>query len=218
VIECYDLIAEQANCAVHLWHHTRKANSQAASVDAARGASSFVDACRSVRVLETMTKDEAQKLNIKHGGYYFRAFSGKLNFAPPAEQSNWFRFVSVNLGNGFPFGDDVGVVEAWTHPGQNEAELTPSNVEAIRQAVGEGRWRDDVRADMWIGKAVAQALGLDHRDDVATVKKITKKLMVTGVLKIEPGKDSQRHDRVFVVLGDQSAPLDGVTRRDGDRE
>ena len=37
VIECYDYIAEQGNCAVHLWHHTRKGNGLGASVDSARG-------------------------------------------------------------------------------------------------------------------------------------------------------------------------------------
>jgi RecA-family ATPase len=51
VIECYDHIAEQANCGVQLWHHTRKGNGQGASLDSARGASSFVDACNSTGVI-----------------------------------------------------------------------------------------------------------------------------------------------------------------------
>lgn len=59
VVECYDDIAEAADCAVHLWHHTRKMGGQAVTIESARGAIAFVDAVRSARVLETMTKEEA---------------------------------------------------------------------------------------------------------------------------------------------------------------
>ena len=33
VIECFEDIAEVANCAVHLWHHTRKGRGEAATVE-----------------------------------------------------------------------------------------------------------------------------------------------------------------------------------------
>ena len=59
VIDAYDEIAERADCAISLWHHTRKGNALGATVDSARGASAFIDACRSVRILETMTTEEA---------------------------------------------------------------------------------------------------------------------------------------------------------------
>jgi hypothetical protein len=42
----------------------------------------FIDACRSVRIRETMPKDQAKKLKLEPG-YYFREFSAKRNFAPP---------------------------------------------------------------------------------------------------------------------------------------
>src|SRR6516165_10221111 len=113
VIECFEDIAQPANCAVHLWHHTRKGNGEGASVDSARGAKAFIDSCRSVRIFETMTKETAQKLRLDHPGFYFRAFSGKRNFAPPLDESDWFKFVSVQLNNSPLFGDDVGVVERW---------------------------------------------------------------------------------------------------------
>jgi hypothetical protein len=167
VIECYDLIAEQANCAVHLWHHTRKGNGQGASLDSARGASSFVDACRSVRVLEKMTPEEGKKQKIGNYRQYFRAFSGKLNFAPPTETSEWYHIESVAVMNGaLPFtmpvggngGDDVGVVKAWSLP--EAAALSPEAIEAIKKAVATPQWRADVRAAMWVGNEIAQVLGL----------------------------------------------------------
>ena len=39
-------------------------------------------------------------------GFYFRSFNGKRNFAPPADQSDWFKLESIDLRNG----DNVGVV------------------------------------------------------------------------------------------------------------
>jgi hypothetical protein len=179
VIECYDHIAEQANCAVHLWHHTRKGNSQGASIDSARGASSFVDACRSVRVLEKMTAEEGKKLKIVDYRQYFRAFSGKLNFAPSTEDSEWYHIKSVPVMNGaLPYtnsdggngGDNVGVVEAWSMP--SAKELMPETIEAIRKAVARTEWRDHVLADMWVGKAVAQVLGLDPEQDRQTMTRL----------------------------------------------
>ena len=214
VIECYDHIAEQANSAVHLWHHTRKGNGQGASLDSARGASSFVDACRSVRLLEKMTAQEGKQQKIGNYGQYFRAFSGKLNFAPPTEDSEWYHIKSVpvmngtspltdpNGGNG---GDDVGVVEAWSLP--EAAALSPEDIEAIKKEVTTPVWREDVRAAMWIGKAIAQILGLDPEQDKYQIKEVIKKLISEKVLKTVPGKSDRRKDCVYVVPSDWSAPV-----------
>jgi hypothetical protein len=214
VIECYDRIAEQANCAVHLWHHTRKGNGQGASLDSARGASSFVDACRSVRVLETMTAEEGKKQKISNYRQYLRAFSGKLNFAPPAENSEWYQIRSVAVLNGsLPYfcpaggngGDDVGVVDSWSLP--EAAALSPENIEAIKKAVAKPVWREDVRAAMWIGKAIAQILGLDPEQDKYQIKRVIKKLISEKVVKTVPGKSDRRKDCVYVVPSDWSAPV-----------
>ena len=216
VIECYDYIAEQGNCAIHLWHHTRKGNGLGASVDSARGASSFVDACRSVRILETMTTDEGKKQKIANHRRYFRAFSGKLNFAPPSENSEWYHVKSVPIlngdcdscyvqadgGNG---GDDVGVVERWSLP--EAAELTPENIDAIKKAVIDGNWRENIRADMWVGKAVGPILGLDPELNRRDITQIIRKLIFEKVLKTIPRKTKDRKDCLFVVPGDWSAPV-----------
>jgi len=114
-----------ANCALHLWHHTRKGNGGEISVEAARGAQAFIDACRSVRILETMTKKERNDLlpivpNIGDERWYFREFNGKRNFAPPTSESLWYRYVSIELDNapaeGFASGDEIGVATRWNYP------------------------------------------------------------------------------------------------------
>src|SRR5262249_43682453 len=95
VVECFEDIAQEANCAIHLWHHTRKLGGEKATIEAARGASAFIDACRSARVLETMSSDKEHKQlmaiqpDMLPAGFYFRAFNGKRSFAPPADQSEW---------------------------------------------------------------------------------------------------------------------------------
>jgi hypothetical protein len=214
VIECYDRIAERANCAIHLWHHTRKGNGQGASLDSARGASSFVDACRSVRVLEKMTAEEGKRQGIGDYHRYVRAFSGKLNFAPPTEDSEWYHIKSVPVMNGaLPFtdpnggngGDDVGVVDAWSLP--EAAPLSPEVIEAIKKEVAKSEWRADVRAGMWVGNAVAQVLGLDPELDKDRIKRVIRKLISEEVLKRIPGKSAGRKPCVFVVPGDWSAPV-----------
>jgi hypothetical protein len=207
VIECFEEVATAANCAVHLWHHTRKGNGEGASVDSLRGAKSITDACRSARIFETMTKETAQKLKIEHPGYYFRSFSGKRNFAPPMDESDWFKFVSVELNNSPFFGDDVGVVERWQFPNTQQAELPPHTIANIMEKVGrELRWRDYPTSDMWVGKAVAEVLGLDAEDDVIAVKAAIKKLKKLRALKEVTGWDAgSRRDKTFVVAGTWTA-------------
>ena len=143
VVECFEEIARGAQCAVHLWHHTRKSGGERVTVEFARGGGAFIDACRSVRVMETMSeKEHAELLAIRPDmlarGYYFRGWDGKWNFAPPAEQSDWFRLESVVLANG----DNVGVVTSWTYPaalGDISPELTAVILDDIDRGTPAGR-------------------------------------------------------------------------------
>jgi AAA domain-containing protein len=204
VIEIYDEIAEAANCAVSIWHHTRKANGAEASIDSARGAGSFADACRSIRILETMTAAEARKNELPKHSQYFRSFSGKLNFAPPTDKSDWFQIVSISLDNGGGddlFGDDIGVVETWTLLANEKQELSMSEVSNICREVAKAEWREDVRSSMWVGKAVATALNLSADDNKEKIKGILKTMLKSGMLKTRPGKASNGHDAIFIEVG-----------------
>ncbi|MHC2318381.1 hypothetical protein ACVIHC_005427 [Bradyrhizobium diazoefficiens] len=218
VIEIYDEIAEAANCAVSIWHHTRKANGQEASIDSARGAGSFADACRSIRILETMTATEAKKNELPKHSQYFRSFSGKLNFAPPTDESDWFQIVSVSLDNGSDadlFGDDIGVVETWTPPANEKQDLAINEMSDICSEVAKAEWREDVRSSMWVGKAVANALNLSAEDNKEKIKGILKTMLKTGMLKTRAGKAKNRHDAIFIEVGSFSGSC--VTQSD-DRE
>jgi hypothetical protein len=139
VIECFEDIANEAQCAVHLWHHTRKAGGDKITIESARGAIAFVDACRSARVLEKMSSKEHAELKavqpdmLPAPDFYFRAFNGKRNFAPPADQPEWFVLDSVTLARG----DDVGVVASWQYPA-TWSDLAPDLVDLIIGEIDKG--------------------------------------------------------------------------------
>jgi hypothetical protein len=161
-----------------------------------------------------MTAEEGKRQKISNYRQYFRAFSGKLNFAPPTEDSEWYRIMSVPVMNGaLPYtapdggngGDNVGVVEAWSMPVAKE--LMPENIEAIKKEVATPVWREDVRAATWVGKAIAQILGLDPEQDRDQIKQAIRKLISEKVLKTVPGKSDRRKDCVYVVPSDWSAPV-----------
>jgi hypothetical protein len=217
VVECFEEIAAGAKCGVHLWHHTRKGkgggDGQETTVEVARGAQAFIDACRSVRILETMSKTDARKLGVedeKHYRRYFRVFSGKRNFAPHIENSDWFYIASVDLDNApdsLSDGDSIGVVETWSVSEAQIEALSPETIDKIKQAVADGEWREDVRAAMWVGKAVAPILGLDPDEEQEKVRRAIKKLTKDGVLKQIGGRTHDRKPCILVVPGDWKAPV-----------
>ena len=59
---------------------------------------------------------------------------------------------------------------------------------------------------MWVGKAVAEVLGVDPVDDMIAVKAAIKKLKKNRALKETIGRDGRRHDKTFIVAGDWVAP------------
>jgi hypothetical protein len=160
-------IADEANCAIGLCHHIRKASGNGrfeVTVDDARGAGSLVDAARSNRVLNVMSTDEATGAQVKpeQRKSYFRAGDGKANMAPPAESATWFKIVSVPLYNdevdhGAP-GDFVGVVTSWQLPGVFAGVTTDAHQECKLQS---SSWAKNAGADDWPGRAIAKVLEID---------------------------------------------------------
>jgi hypothetical protein len=130
-----------------------------------------------------MTKDEAAHAGVENHRLYFRTINDKANLQPPADGSDWFRLVSVNLGNG-PMGnpgDSVGVVTAWQWP-DALAGITGAHFERVAAVIRSARWRDNPQAGKWFGKAVAQALDLDpdNKADKAKINGMLKAWRAAG--------------------------------------
>ena len=88
VIREFARIANVTECAVEIVHHTRKPapGQEELGVLDSRGAGAIINAVRSARVLNTMSKAEADKVGVDEVDrrLYFRIDRGKANMAPPA--------------------------------------------------------------------------------------------------------------------------------------
>jgi RecA-family ATPase len=209
VIECYEDVADGANCGIHLWHHTRKTGGADASIEDARGAQAFIDSCRSVRILATMTKQEGLDLKIENYEFYFRSFNGKRNFAPPAEESYWYRLENIKLRNHTSDfeddGDNVGVVTRWIYPQVRMPKITDNEIRRAQDAIrAGGPWRASQLSEKepWVGIPIAEALGVNLLD--ARVRRIVAKLvkdwLKAGVLKVVVKPDRHREPREYVEV------------------
>lgn len=66
----------------------------------------------------------------------------------------------------------------------------------------EGEYRSDTQSPDWIGRAVAEVLGLNTDDDRPRIKALLKVWIANRVLKTVTRKDATRHEKTFVVPGE----------------
>jgi hypothetical protein len=197
-------VAELANCAVHLIHHTRKAAfGTEVTTDSSRGAKALTDAARVARALNQMSEEEGQTAGVENHRLFFRAINDKTNLAPPVSLSVWFKLASVWLDNAPGGGDSVGVVTPWTWP-DPLAGISGNDFERVAAVIRASDWRKDVRSGQWVGKAVAKALDLDveSKAEKAKIIGLLKSWFSSGSLTIVEGFDHQRRPREYVQVCD----------------
>jgi AAA domain len=91
VARIFTRMSDAQNCAIELSHHTRKllpGSEDDITIDDARGAGSLKDALRAVRLLNYMSKGDADGAGIDEleRTSYFRIDRGKANNSPPRSQ------------------------------------------------------------------------------------------------------------------------------------
>lgn len=200
-------LAHNTQSAFEVAHHFRKLNGDDANVDALRGASSLVGACRSVRIAASMSRDDATKYGIdeEQRGFYSWLQNGKANMLPPTHKRHWLFMASVDLQNAAePFeSDKVGVVTTWMPP-ETGIEITPSEFRLIRNAISQAdpmtALRADVRSTGWIGRLLAKVLERDENDKQvrSQMQSILASLERGGHLKQDEMRDSKQGRRVLV--------------------
>ncbi|AQR63332.1 hypothetical protein BZG35_03470 [Brevundimonas sp. LM2] len=197
-------IADETNTAISLVHHTRKTNGAETTVEDGRGAVSLLNAARSARVLNAMSKEERERAGVKPGEAYFRVENGKTNLTPPAEGADWFQVASVDLDNGDTFNpsDNVGAVRRWKWPDAFDG-IKATDLLAVQRAIDGGQWRENAQANEWAGRAVADTLGLNLDDpaDKSKVKSLLATWIKTGALVRVTMKDEGRRDRPMIEVG-----------------
>ena len=115
-----------------------------------------------------MSEAEARNFGIGPAGSnqrrrYFRVDNGKATVGPPPDNADWYFLESVPLGNGglgSASGDKVGVVTTWTPPDPRQ-RITEADLPLILDRVAKGEYRANSQAEDWVGKVVADVLGLD---------------------------------------------------------
>jgi AAA domain len=204
-------LAEETNTAVELVHHVRKTNGQDISTEDARGASALINAARAGRALNRMSEDEAKAAGINDNRRrYFRIddTDGKNNLTAPSDNADWYRLVSVDLGNaqGDDPQDQIGVTIAWEWP-DAFAGVTVDHLDAIKAKIRAGEWRADVRSQNWAGYAVAEVLALDAADPAhkAKIKGLLKQWIRSKALIEVERQDDSRHQRTFIEAGSTPA-------------
>jgi len=200
-------LAIDAGCAIVLVHHSRKNGNGETTVEDARGASALLNAARIGLTLNRMTTKEADEFGIKEQAErraIFRVDNGKSNRSP-AGNAQWFKIVSVDLGNATASrpSDYVGAVTAWTPPDPFD-NVTIDHLKQVQALVADGYYRTSEQAKDWVGNVVAEIIGLDVDDpaDKKKAKAIFKTWEANGRFKTEIRKDSNRKDRPFVTVGE----------------
>jgi RecA-family ATPase len=212
VVRIFAGIADTQDCAIELSHHTRKllAGSTADyAIDDMRGASALKDAMRAVRMLNLMTKTDAEGVGIPEfeRASYFRVDRVKGNNAAPPSAAIWRKFVNVDLPNS----DEVGVVVPWEFPGQGAAS-SPEKVEAERKVehvflalllrfTNEGRVVNDRPGS-------SNAPNLFAQEPEAKLAKVGKKplaeamrrLFAAGKIRVEPYGRADRPSYKIVMV------------------
>lgn len=208
IAKAWAAVAKAARCSIVLVHHSRKLGGQKVTAELSRGAVALINAARIALVLNRMDPEEARGFGLageaeRQG--YFSVQDDKHNRAP-AEKADWFRFVSVELGNGTGLsgGDSMGVVERWIPPDPFEG-LHGGHLLRVQRKIAEGEWRESsqVRDGSWVGEAVAQALALNiaNSADKARIKHMVRTWIANGALKVERRKDHNHEERPYVVVG-----------------
>ena len=201
-------VANVTKCGIEVVHHVRKkqpGQEEHTTADS-RGASAVIDAVRSARVLNPMSKTEAGNMEIDELDRlnYVRLDRGKANMSRIGLIC-WLKFETVTLANGDEGepGDDVGVVTRWDPP-DLRIELTDADRKHFQAVVTTNpNWRADNRAKEWIGHVLAHRFGLDvdspsaHRRIMATWRQLVQE----SVLAVEERLDEHRKPRDYVVPG-----------------
>ena len=191
-------IAEETSCAIELVQHSKKTGGNEVTFEDSRGASSLPNKTRSGRVLNKMTENEASQAGVKNRRAFFRVDDEKLSMAPPAEKSDLYQTIGVDLGNG----DNVGVVTTWKWPDVFEG-VTTYDLREVQAKIRGGQWRESSQSKQWAGLAVAEVLKLDASDKAhrAKINGLLRIWLATGMLRSVEGKDERSETRLFIEVG-----------------
>jgi len=195
-------IALRYACCIELSHHVRKPSMGQIEITVydARGAGAIVNAVRSCRVLNQMTRTAAEVAKIVPAERfrYIRIDSGKRNMAPP-ENARWCRLVNIELPNG----DRVQALEAWAYP----IDVTTDDDKTWLRVVLTKPLRAQSQSPNWIGIKVAARFGLDleNKDHIIAINGKLKRWAAEKLIaRDDKLLDENRKPKAHWVLGEKA--------------
>lgn len=173
--------ARRAGASVMLVHHTKKyAGSMAGDADASRGGGALIGTARILSTLFAMTEEEASTMNVspEDRTKYVRFDDAKANLSLVTGQAKWFekKSVTLNNGNGFVPGDEVGVLAPWEPPGMLDG-VSMFTIGQILDTIDRGLTDENgsptgqfytatasgPSKDRWAGVVIVRLLGCDEK-------------------------------------------------------
>jgi hypothetical protein len=207
-------MAHTRNIAVDICQHSKKGTLAAGDADAGRGASSVRDAGRLMNTLTQMSEEEAKAFGIAldQRKLYVRLDNAKVNLAPPAKDTIWFKLVGVQIGNAtptYPNGDTIQTVERWYPPktweGLSSAQLNAA-LDDIKAGLPNGQRSSGANAAK---KRAAWPIIQRHCPNRTEkqCREIVEAWIKTGLLYIENYEDPiQRKPQKGLCVDDSKRP------------
>ena len=93
------------------------------------------------------------------------------------------------------------MVTQWKWPDPLDG-ITGADFDKVARVIRAGKWRENVQASAWVGKAVAEALDMDASKKAERMKIIAMLNVwrAAGSLVVVEGEDEKRNIRKFIEV------------------
>lgn len=210
VVKLLALIAYEANCSIVLLHHTNKAFGQV-NENSARGASSVVNAARSVVTINPLNDADAKLYDIDEDemASYIKLHDHKNNRISACRASSYFKFESVMIQTSDGGEESVGVIVPADLEIHEVQGLTEHQISHIQLEMGEGFDRHYHTAGKWIGHAVGKVMNLDvkKKNHKTRINDMIHELESDGYIQVVTGKDNGGKEYQSYVIGTKAEPF-----------
>lgn len=209
VVKLLATIAYEANCSIVLLHHTSKGFGQV-NENSARGASSVVNAARSVVTINPLNEADAKLYDIDEDkmASYIKLHDHKNNRISACRSSTYMKFESVMIKTSDGNEESVGVIVPADLEVYEVQNLTEHQIAHVQMEMGEGFDRQYHTAGKWIGHAVGKVMNLDvkKKNHKTRIKDIIYQLESGGYIQVVIGKDNGGKEYQSYVIGTKAKP------------
>lgn len=210
VVKMLALIAYEANCSIVVLHHTSKAFGQV-NENSARGASSVVNAARSVMTINPVSKEEANAFGIDEDemANYIKLHDHKNNRISAVRSSTFMKFESVIVQTSDGTEEEIGVLVPEILEKIEIPDLTENQIAHIQLEMGEGFDRQSFQSPNWIGHAIGKIcqISIKPKCDNKIVSKIISQLKDDGWIQIDKKKVLNGNSKPSYVVANKAKPF-----------